>query len=299
METILRGSAAEIVIGPGRPTVLIGNRIDAAQGPLAEAIRQMDLSRIQQEARAQADDGAEVIAIQVCAEGIDQERVLPAVVEAVSQAVPLPLCICTENPKALAAALQVCPGKPLVGSISGKAVALHELVPLAAARGAAVIATARDNAGIPRGFVERIELMRNILRVVILGGVARQDIILQPATLPVLEDRCAAATCLQAIAHLARIEQLNMALEPASAACGLANADAVGQVLLALGVRAGVTCALVDPAKCCGTSRVIDLLLGRCGAFGRYKALPTRAESPNPTEASDAAARGQRTDHAL
>jgi 5-methyltetrahydrofolate--homocysteine methyltransferase len=273
METILRGTATEIIIGPQQPMVLIGNRIDAgARSPVAEAIRKLDLVRIQQEARMQADEGAEVIAIQVCAEAIDQERVLPAVVEAVSQAVPLPLCLHTENPKALAAALQVCPGKPLVGSISGKSVALNDLLPMAAARGAAVIATALDNAGIPREFGDRIELMRNILRVAILAGVPRQDVVLQPATLPVSEDANAAAVCLQAVTHLARIEQLNVALEPATAAQGLADPDAISQVLLALGARAGVTCALVDPAKCCSTSRIADLLLARRGATKRYKA---------------------------
>jgi 5-methyltetrahydrofolate--homocysteine methyltransferase len=275
LETILRGTASEITIGYGLPTVLIGNRIDAGrQGSVAEAIRRLDLARVQQEARAQADEGAEVIAVQVFAEGVDQERVLPAVVDAVAHAVPLPLCILTENPAALAAALQVCPGKPLVGSLSGKPVAIHELLPLAAARGAAVIATALDNAGIPPKYDDRIEMMRNILRAVILGGVARQDIILNPALLPLSEDPTAAATYLQAAAYLSRIEQLNMALEPDSAAPELAHADTVGQVLLALGVRAGVTCALADPSRHCGTSRVADFLLARREALERLRALP-------------------------
>ncbi len=115
---------------------------------MAEALRRLDLVHIRLEARAQADEGADVIAVHVWAEGIDQARVLPQVVEAVAEAVPLPLCIQTESPAALAAALRVCPGKPLVGSISGKSIALNELVPLAAAHGAAVLATAVDESGI-------------------------------------------------------------------------------------------------------------------------------------------------------
>ncbi len=264
METILKGTSSEIVVGPQRPTALIGNRIDAAkQGPMAEAIRRMDLACIQQEACAQVRDGANVIAIQVCAGGIDQERVLPLVVEAVSAAVPVPLCINTENPKALAAALQVCPGKPLVGSISGKPIALRELLPVVVQRGAAVIGTALDNAGIPTDLYERIELMRNVLRAILISGVPRRDIILNPGLLPVAGHPHAARTSLQVVAHLARIEQLNLALEPGCAAEGCADADAVGEVLLALGVQTGVTCAIVDPGRCNKVVRLADLLLGK------------------------------------
>lgn len=272
MQTVLRGSGAEVVIGPGRPLALIGTRIDAAKGPLAEAIRSLDLARIRHEARAQAGEGADVIAVQAWAEGIDQVRVLPQVVAAVAEAVPLPLCIQTENPAALEAALLACPGKPLVGMINGKAVALNELVPLAAARGAAVIATALDESGIPRCFEDRVELMRNVLRVAILGGVARQDVILNPGLEALPEDPEAAKTYLLVAAHLARIEQLNVALD-AAVAGGREDGPGTGQVLLALAARAGVTCALADPAVCSTTSRVIDLLLARPGAAKRYHAL--------------------------
>jgi 5-methyltetrahydrofolate--homocysteine methyltransferase len=268
VETILKGTRSKIIVGPQRPTAVVGNRIDAAkQGPVAEAIRRMDLARVQQEARDQVDEGANVIAIQVYADGIRQEDVLPAVVEAVAQAVPVPLCINTENPRALAAALRVCQGKPLVGSISGKPNALHELLPVAVQHGAAVIATALDNAGIPKTLGERIELMRNVLRVILLGGVPRQDIILNPGLLPVTHHPDAALTSLQAVAHLARIEQLNMALEPACAVEGCADADAMGEVLLALGVQTGVTCAIVDPGRCAKVVRIADLLLRRSGAI--------------------------------
>jgi 5-methyltetrahydrofolate--homocysteine methyltransferase len=264
VETILKGTSSEIIVGPQRPTVLIGNRIDAAkQGPMAEAIRRLDLARIQQEARAQVDEGADIIAIQVCANGIDQERVLPTVVEAVSQAVPGPLCINTENPKALAAALQVCPGKPLVGSISGKPMVLRELLPVAVQRGTAVIGTALDTAGIPADLYERIELMRNVLRAILISGIPRQDVVLNPGLLPVAAHPTAALISLQAVAHLARIEQLNLALEPACAVEGCADADSMGEVLLTLGVHTGVTCAIVDPGRCSKAVRLADRLLGK------------------------------------
>jgi 5-methyltetrahydrofolate--homocysteine methyltransferase len=272
LQTVLRGNGAEVVIGPGRPLALIGTRIDAAKGPMAEALRRLDLARIRLEARAQADEGADVIAVQVWAEGIDPVQVLPQVVEAVAEAVPLPLCIQTESPAALAAALRVCPGKPLIGSISGKSIALNALVPLAAAHGAAVLATAVDESGIPRRFDDRIELMRNILRAAILGGVARQDVILNPGLEALPEDPEAAKTYLQAAAHLARIEQLNVALD-AAAAGGQEDGSGAAQVLLALAARAGVTCALANPAVCSRISRVIDLLLARPGAAERYRAL--------------------------
>lgn len=276
MKTILRGSGTEIVIGPAYPLVLIGTRIDAASERLGDAIRRLDLSRVQAEARAQATEGAEVIAVQACAGGIDQVRVLPALVQAVAEAVPLPVCILTENPLALAPALEACPGRALVGSISGKAVALNELLPLASARGAAVIATAMDDSGLPRCFDDRIELMRNVLRAAILAGVPRGDVILNPGLEPLADDPAAAVIYLRAAAHLARIEQLNVAAEP-QAVDGLWQDEEAGRMLLALGARAGVTCALGDPAVLSGSARAIDQVLERPGAAERRQTLLARA----------------------
>ncbi|HNS52738.1 MAG TPA: dihydropteroate synthase [Anaerolineae bacterium] len=273
MQTILRGRGIAVTIGAGQPLVVIGNRIDAANPRLAEAIRHLDMERIRQEARAQAAEGAEVIAVQAHAQGIDQVRVLPALVAAVSEAVPLPVCILTENPLALAPALEACPGKPLVGSISGKAVALNELLPLASARGVAVVATALDDARIPRAYDDRVELMRNVLRAAILADVPRPNIILNPALELLSADPAAALTYLKAAAHLSRIEQLNVAVEP-EAACGTACDDRNGPLLLALAVRGGVTCALGDPALLCGSARTIDLLLDRSGALGCRSSQP-------------------------
>lgn len=276
MQTILSGSGIEVTIGAGRPLVVIGNRIDAENPRIAGSIRSLDLERVRQEARAQAAEGAEVIALQAHAQGIDQVRVLPALVAAVSEAVPLPVCILTENPLALAPALEACPGRPLVGSISGKAVALNELLPLAAARGVAVIATALDDAGIPRAYDDRVELMRNVLRAAILAGIPRNDIILNPGLEPVADDPTAAVTYLQATGYLSRVEQLNVAVDTA-AASDTNHRDETAILILTLGVRSGVTCTLGDPAQLCGAARAIDLLLDRPLALERLSALPGRS----------------------
>jgi 5-methyltetrahydrofolate--homocysteine methyltransferase len=168
MDTILRGTTREVVIGPGRPVVIIGNRIDAtANEAVAKAVQNMKMALIQDEARAQAEAGADVIGIRVGVEGVDAIRALVAVTEAVAEAVPLPLCIHSRDSKALEAALRACPGKPLVSSITAEDFALQELLPIAVDRGAAVIGFGVNERGLPAEFdnmpgvaSEKIELAR-------------------------------------------------------------------------------------------------------------------------------------------
>jgi 5-methyltetrahydrofolate--homocysteine methyltransferase len=287
MDTILRGTGKEVVIGPGRPVVIIGNRIDAtANEAVARAVRNMDMALIQEVARGQAEAGADVVGIRVGMEGVDATRALVAVTKAVAEAVPLPICIDSKQPEALEAALRACPGKPLVSSITAEDLALQELLPIAVDRGAAVIGFGVNEGGLPAEFVdmpgvasENVELARLVLRTMLAKYLPREDAILGIPVIALADDPGGAAATLDLIAHLSRIEQLNIALEPAVAARGLSRSDGIGEILFALGVRAGATCAIGDPVKLCRTARVADLLLARRDALERLSALPDGAGS--------------------
>ena len=114
MDTILQGTNTEVRIGSTQPTVIIGNRIHAARNArIADAVRRMDMSMIQQEAITQAEEGAQVIGVWLGIEGVDEAQALVRLVESVAEVVPLPLCLGSRDPKALEAALEACPGKPL------------------------------------------------------------------------------------------------------------------------------------------------------------------------------------------
>ena len=121
METRVSSATREVIIGDGRPTVLIGERINpTGKKKLAAALQSGDLELVRNEALAQVQVGADILDVNVGVAGLDEAVVLPQAVEAVMDAVDVPLCLDSANPRALEAVLKVYRGKPLINSVNGK-----------------------------------------------------------------------------------------------------------------------------------------------------------------------------------
>ena len=121
METMVSSAKKQVIIGGDRPTVLIGERINpTGKKKLAAALQAGDLERVRQEALAQVQAGADILDVNVGVPGLDEVALLPRAVQAVMETVDVPLCLDSDNPEALAAALQVYKGKPIVNSVNGQ-----------------------------------------------------------------------------------------------------------------------------------------------------------------------------------
>ncbi|MBN1314624.1 MAG: dihydropteroate synthase [Anaerolineales bacterium] len=271
MDTIISGSKSELVIGPGRPTVIIGNRIRIEKNPrLAKAAIELDMQPFVVEAQAQITEGADVIQIDLEGQAIDEARVLPEVVKAVSKAVPNPICIKTQNPQALAAAIDLCSGKPLVYAITAEIKSMKEILPVAFQKEVAVI-TVGDNEtglpyeykGLPIDFDEDLELARLVFRKALSVGIPRQDIILGVRSKSLADDPKAAITTLALIEYLARIEQINFIFDTGDLVHGLDESEKVSQVLITLAISKGVTCVIADPVVVKSTVGTVDLALNK------------------------------------
>ena len=133
METKIASASKEVIISGESPTVLIGERINpTGKKKMAEALKSEEFDIIKREATVQVEAGANVIDVSVGTFGVDEVALLPRVVEIVMDAVDAPLCIDSAKPEALAAALKVYKGKPLVNSVTGEAASLAAVLPLIA-----------------------------------------------------------------------------------------------------------------------------------------------------------------------
>ena len=138
--------------------------------------------------------GADVLDINVGVPGIDEVALLPEVVKLVSSVVKAPLCIDSPNHEALAAALPVAPGKPLVNSVNGEEKSLQRVLPLVKDRGAAVIGLTMDDDGIPATAEARLALAGKIIERATRIGIPIEDIVIDPLVLTVGADSNAAAS---------------------------------------------------------------------------------------------------------
>lgn len=271
METFLRGSGQSVIISPERPVVIIGERINpTGRKRLAAQLRRGDFSLVQQEAQAQVEQGADVIDINVGAAGVDQAEILPRAVAAAAEVVDVPLAVDTDNPQALEAALALCPGRPLVNSVTGKESSLEAVLPLVKEYGAAVIALTMDEGGIPDTPERRLKVARKIVERAEAMDIPRQDVIVDCLALCVGADHRAALVTLEAMRLVREELGVNLVLGASNVSFGLPDRAAINDIFLAMAICQGLTCAITDPARTRRAILISDLLMGRDEFAMRY-----------------------------
>jgi 5-methyltetrahydrofolate--homocysteine methyltransferase len=274
MMTVVRSETREVVLSTDGPVVMVGEKINpTGRKRLARALQAKDLGYVRHLAVQQANAGADLLDVNVGVPGLDEVTVLPEVVDAVAQAVDLPLCIDTANPEALAAALPVAPGRPLVNSVNGEESSLNSVLPLVTERSAAVIGLTMDEDGIPSDAETRAAIAEKIVGRAVRMGMSVEDVVIDPLVLTVGADANAGAVTLRTIELVRERLGVNVSLGATNVSFGLPERPILNQAFLALAIKAGATCMITDPAKLGLAIRATELLLGRDEYAGRYISL--------------------------
>jgi 5-methyltetrahydrofolate--homocysteine methyltransferase len=276
MKTILKGTGKKLVIEDGRPTVILGERINpTGKKRLAAALVAGDLEIVRQEALAQVEAGADLLDVNVGAAGVDEVGLLPKAVKLVMETVDVPICIDTPNPEALAAALamhkELNPdGRPLVNSVNGEEASLARVLPLVAEYGTAVIGLCMDDDGIPDTPERRLEVAQKIVGRAEGHGIGREDILIDCLALTVGADSQAGWITLEAMRTVKEELGVNLALGASNVSFGLPDRETINGVFLAMAIARGLNCPIVDAAKVGHYILAADLALGRDDYAMRY-----------------------------
>jgi 5-methyltetrahydrofolate--homocysteine methyltransferase len=271
MSTILKSDTQELILRVGGPIVIIGEKINpTGRKKLAAAYQAGDREYVAQLATRQVAAGADVLDINVGVPGLDEVALLPEIVSLVAQTVDVPLCLDSASADALAAAVAVAPGKPLINSVNGEEASLNAILPIVADRGAAVIALTMDDDGIPHDAQERVAIAGKIIERAAQTGIPVDDIVIDPLVLTVGADSKAATVTLRTIELVQEEFGVNINLGASNVSFGLPERRTINEAFLALAASAGANCVITDPMKHTLTIRAIDLLLGRDDYGSRY-----------------------------
>lgn len=276
METILKGTGKKVIIGDGRPTVIIGERINpTGKKKLAAALLAGDLDIVRREALAQVKAGADVLDVNVGAANVDEADLLPKAVRLVMETVDVPVCIDTANGEALAAALAVHKelnpdGKPLVNSVNGEEASLARVLPLVTKYDAAVIGLCMDDDGVPETPERRRAVAEKIVERSEALGISRENVLIDCLALTMGADSKAGWTTLEAIRMVKEALRVNIALGASNISFGLPEREVINGAFLAMAIAAGLNCPIVDAAKVRPYILAADLALGRDDYALRY-----------------------------
>ncbi len=264
MQTILKGKSSEVIIDTNGPVVIIGESINPTRRKkLVETLKSHDFEFVLQLAKSQIEDGADVLDVNVGFPGVDDEALLPETVSAIQEAFDIPLCLDSPNPKAIAAALKVAEGKPLINSVNGEEKSLQAILPIAKDYGAAVIGLVMDDDGITHDPEKRFQIAEKILNRAIQTGIPKEDLVIDPLAMAVSADPNACLVTLETIKLVHERLGLNITQGASNVSFGLPNRLDLNNAHMAISIWNGLSCPIANPAKITSFVRAMDLIRGR------------------------------------
>jgi len=274
MTFVLQGRGDPLEIDPNGSARIIGERINpSGRSRLRQALLEGDWEYVAAEARRQVEAGADVVDVNVGGKGIDEKAALPRAVEAVASAVTAPLSIDTRDPQALLAALDVCPGRPLVNSIGGEEKILAENLPIITERGLPVIVLCMGQEGIPADADGRLRVAHQVLDAAIRAGMKEEDVIFDPLVMTVGADDQAARVALESVRRLKEEFSRNSITGGASnVSFGMPDRTTLNASFLTIACVLGMNIPITDPTnpQLRAALRTADIFLGRDRRLRRY-----------------------------
>ncbi len=266
LETVLRGTKTEVVIGHDRPFCLIGERINpTGRRIFQEQLRAGDLSAIERDVKAQVEGGADVLDINMGVPLTDEAELLAKAILLVQELTDKPICIDSSVVEALEAGLAVYRGRALVNSITAEDERMEQILPLVKKYDAAIIALPNDSDEIPMDAEKRMVLTRKIFEVATKEyGIAAADIVIDPLAMPIGADQSVVNTFFDCVRQIKAEFGANMTCGASNVSFGMPGRHQINSAFLPMAMTAGLTSAIMDTRtpSVVEAVKAADLLLG-------------------------------------
>ena len=273
MATIVTSKDRKVEFGGDLPTVIIGERINpTGKKRLAEALSKGKLDVLVQEALSQKEAGADILDINVSASGVDETTILPKAVLKVLEVSGLPVCIDSSNPEALKKALEVCPYKALVNSVTGQERSLQAVLPLVKKFGASVVGLTMDDSGIPKTADKRFEVAKRIIAVAQSYDIPKEDIVIDCLCLAQAAETNSGAITLEALRRVSKELGVATVLGVSNISFGMPGRKIINLSFLSQAISQGLNATIVDPTVegVVETILASDFLVGRDSQGRKY-----------------------------
>ena len=206
----------------------IGERINpTGRKLLAEEMKNGDFSRVEADAIAQVEAGAQMLDVNAGIPLADEPALLARAVELVQSVTDVPLSIDSSIIEALEAGLAVYQGKALVNSVTGEDEVMERVLPLVARHGAAVVAISNDETGISEDPDVRFAVAKKIVERAADHGIPASDVVVDPLVMPIGAMGTAGQQAFRLIRRLREELQVNTTCGASNVSFGLPKPDHV------------------------------------------------------------------------
>src|SRR5215210_4025229 len=291
--TLVSSPRRDVVIGFDRPFTIIGERINpTGRRLLAEEMKRGDFSRVERDAVAQVEAGAQMLDVNAGIPLVDEPRILAECIQLVQATVDVPLSIDSSIVAALEAGLAVYKGKPLVNSVTGEEERLEAVLPLVKKYGAAVVGISNDETGISEDPDVRFAVAKRIVERAADFGIPRADIVVDPLVMPVGAINDAGRKLIYLLRRLHEELKVNTTCGASNFSFGLPNRRGLNAAFLPMMIGAGMTSAIMNPLHAEDIQAILgaDVVMGHDANCGRW----IRQYREPAADAVEAGGRGRR-----
>jgi cobalamin-dependent methionine synthase I len=254
---------------------IIGEKINGTLEQVKAAIRERNVTFVQDLARRQAAAGAALIDVNAGVRPGQEPESLSWLVRIVQEVVDVPLSLDSANPQALASALREAKQTPMINSISGEQSRMEGILPLVSGYGCSVIALAMDENGIPKGVQGRLAVIQQLIERTRSWGVPDEKVYIDPLVMAISTNTESGLVALETIRAVhAGFPRVHLCAGLSNISFGLPARNLVNRVFLTLALAAGLDSAIMDPFDRALREELMaaELVLGRdsfCRNFTR------------------------------
>ncbi len=229
--------------------IRVGENLNVMSTAAGAAMKARDAAVIREMARREAEQGVDLIDINIGPARKDGKDLLPWLVETIQEVTDVRLSLDTTNLEAMEAGIAACRRPPLMNSISLQTSRFGPGLELAARTGADCIALLWSDAGMPRDANERAMLLVDFMQKAAEAGVSMERVWIDPIVTPVSVETAQLRACMDFIAMVKEIAP------GARTICGLSNVSSgvpadlrhwLNRTYLVMLMRQGLSAAIVD-----------------------------------------------------
>ncbi|MDR3216413.1 MAG: homocysteine S-methyltransferase family protein [Clostridiaceae bacterium] len=234
-------------VQPLNATVTVGERVNPTGKPmLKRALTEGDYDYVLTMCFEQAAEGAQILDLNAGMPGIDEAAVLSDIIKNVQSVQDLPLQIDTTRAEALACALRVTAGVPIINSVNAEDASLNAVLPLAKKYGCPLICLPLDENGIPETAAGRMALVRKIAARAKKEGIPKEKLIVDGLVMAVSVNPDNPKITIDTVRAATRAG-FRTALGLSNVSFGLPAREVLNAAFYEAAKKAGLTLAIINP----------------------------------------------------
>ncbi|MCQ2057195.1 MAG: homocysteine S-methyltransferase family protein [Bacteroidaceae bacterium] len=242
--TYICSSTVLLKLGKG---AVCGERLNpTGKKKLKEALANGNFDYLKEEALAQKQAGAQYLDLNCGIPAADEKSLLCQAVQNVQEVCDLPLQLDSSSPAAIAAAVRVCNGVPMINSVNGSQKSMDDMLPLIARYRLPAVTLPLDDNGVPDNVIGRMNIANRIeLRASGLG-IDRRQLVFDGLVMAVSSDQRYGNVTLETISQLHAAGFLTT-IGLSNVSFGLPDRPTLNRNFLAMAIYAGLDMPIMNP----------------------------------------------------